>query len=506
VEQPINSLITGSVPLPAPNSTFVNVVASLYTVEQATIFEAVAFISAVSVSDVVILDCADFDSFWSLVMMTCEFVCLATGVDFPEGHTEVFVLTPPTADRFEQPIPEDSITGRLSDRCILKFVEKSSHSPFDIARSATGLRPENARRVTGDLIPSFNMAAALFGSALDCPVSGPEAAFSASEELYSENRIMSQWLVNLAAEAGLTAAKLALATRYDLTRRDAMQLLQAAADAQSAEAAWELSTLDSPELFEVAVERGSPAALLEKFRRGQVVFEQLPDELFDNQSFHEELLVILQNFTGDQTPPFYELCLAEAKYWQPVSDGKALKCYRLFEASGRTDFALLRRILLSHQSHPISGTSSSGDDSPTLPADLVRLGDCYASGDLGFAQEPDLAYVNYRNALLGFPNPSGETDRIITTLVRPLLINAQVIKVNDDHLEFIGLLRDDRFPVFRGLATTEPDDLFMILCEIDALGYYRAFLLDPAPDELRAEAEYQIARSTDDQIQKQELM
>jgi hypothetical protein len=303
---------------------------------------------------------------------------------------------------------------------------------------------------------------------------------------------MSEWLAYLAAAAGLPQAKLALGARYGLPPLEALKFLQAAADLQSADAAWELSKLDSPELFEVAVQRGSPSAFLEKLRRGQHICEQLPDKWFHNQSVHDELLPILQTFTADRTAAFYALCLSEAKYWQPISSQKAFECYLLFEASGQTDFSLLRRILLSQTDQ-------------SLHLDFIKRGDCYVSGDLGFTPDPDLAYVNYRNGLLGFPAASAETERIIETAIRPLLIEATLNKVNECTLEFTGLLLDDRFPIIRGSPADESGNLFMILGEEDAAGYYRAVLEDLA-EELHGEAQYQIARSTEDAIERDQLM
>jgi hypothetical protein len=169
---------------------------------------------------------------------------------------------------------------------------------------------------------------------------------------------------------------------------------------------------------------------------------------------------------------FLRMCL----HWLPESPLKAFDYYREYQSTGNNDFMLLRRIIAGAGTRKgvyhgsvekarialESGDRAAGVEyakykrlqgdelvevlERTLPcvAGFIALGNYYD-------QESDLdrAYVYYRDALVGSPSRTTETDKIVRK-VTDYFRYRQIRKLVELGCEFIELLGEPAFPAIAG--------------------------------------------------------
>jgi hypothetical protein len=336
--------------------SLVNVVGSLFTVSGATA-QAIGFIAAVSMSNVVIVEVEDLKEFWKEVQFSCDFVMCKFGLSFSVAEVEVFVIG---SEELEiGGIPRTSSVHCLCEKCKFQNVDRS-----DVDKVIGGsMKIGSSLQVTSNFVGYLRKSCGLFGNFVDVgsAMISMRDVFELSEEYRRRGDICkSEWLCRQSAQKGYSEARYSLCESYRIEKSERSSLLEDLALSGHVGSAWLLFKEDKSRIdcFNNCVSHGHVEAMIEK--AGAIGGPGAIDILFEvaksgNEVANELLYEYRSDFVG-------EVADWQSRYWLSRDAWKSYLCYEIAKKQIGQDFCHYRRILnsLSRQYREPSDLSAEG--------------------------------------------------------------------------------------------------------------------------------------------------
>jgi hypothetical protein len=325
--------------VPMPQDRLVNIIGLLYT-SQTPMVQAIAFLSAVLASNIVIVNICDLAAIWTNVQFCCDVISERIQLVWQEER-DVIVLGKEIPFDLTG-VPESSALHFLLRICRFHFFASAPdfEKMTEVIKANAGFRP------TRDAVALIRRATAIAGANHDRPGGLVQASdvFELSEEFRtrpSPDLPKATWLCKLAADAGDRNARYSLASIYG-----AGEYLQQAADHGHPEAQFRIFLADSSKIdylvqaaaagySEAVFKLASVPEHSESAIRGLLLLQEL-----GNTSAKEALFQFI-----DQLPP--RTAMTQARLWLPTDPMKALACYQAARRSLPHDFRLYRSILVA---------------------------------------------------------------------------------------------------------------------------------------------------------------
>jgi hypothetical protein len=337
-------------------TSLVNVVGSLFTVSGPTA-QAIGFIAAVSMSNVVVVEVEELKKFWNEVKFSCDFVMRKFRLSFWVAEVEVFVIG---SEELEvRGIPETSSVHRLCEVCNFRFVSRSEVDKV----IGMSMKIGGELKVTSEFVGYFRKSCGLFGSFVDvgsAMISEGEI-FEESERYRRRGDIgKSEWLCRQSAKRGYVEAISSLCEDYNIEESERRSLVENLALSGHVGSAWKLFKEDKSRIdcLDKCVSQGHVEAMIEKAR--MIGESEAMDILFKvaksgNEVANELLYEYRSHFIG-------EVADWQSRYWLSRDAWKSYLCYEIAKKEVGQDFDHYRGILnsLSRQYSEPSDLSADG--------------------------------------------------------------------------------------------------------------------------------------------------
>jgi hypothetical protein len=342
---------------PGNVANLVNVVGSLFTVSGATA-QAIGFIAAVLMSDVVIVEVEELNGFWEEVKFSCDFVLWKFGLSFSRAKVDVFVIGGKELEIVG--IPETSSVHDLCGVCKFQFVSRGEVDKIIGGSMKIG----SNLQVTSGFVGDLRKSCGLFGSFVDIGSSmiSVQDVFDHSEKYRRTGDVSkSEWLCRQSAQKGSIEARYSLCDCYKIEESERSSFLEGLALSGHVESAWKIFTEDKSRIdcIDICVSHGHVEAKIEKAR--SIGGSGAIDILFEvaksgNEDANELLYEYRNDFNG-------EVADWQSRYWVSRDAWKSYLCYNIAKKKQvDQDFKHYRLILnsLSHQYSEPSDLSAEG--------------------------------------------------------------------------------------------------------------------------------------------------